>query len=97
MGKSKATGKNYVSKGERPSVSRDTLKGMKRDRSEGDKLMNKLNAWMKGKNPWITFEKPAQKNQPLRERFYRVKANDVWGDPRKARYGVPTEVSEVSS
>lgn len=45
--------------------------------TETVKMINKLDAWKKGKNPWITFE-TGQKNMP----FKRQKANEVWGDPR---------------
>lgn len=45
--------------------------------TETVKMINKLDAWKKGKNPWVTFETD-QKNMP----FKRMRANEVWGDPR---------------
>ena len=41
--------------------------------------MNKVNAWRAGKNPWITVQnRETGTNRP----FYKVKANDLWGNPK---------------
>lgn len=77
MGK-KVKRKTYVSKGQRDSVSRSTVKAVKRDKSEFDKAIHKLEAWQAGKNPWITVP-GTQSNQ----RFVKVRANAVYGDPKR--------------
>jgi hypothetical protein len=71
-----------TSKGERRNIV-NGVKEMRRDRSEFDKAFNKLKAWKKGLNPWITVPGPSSN-----KRFIRVKANVLWGDPRKAMYGI---------
>lgn len=78
MGK-KVKRKTYVSKGQRDSVSRSTVKAVRQDRSEIDKALHKLEAWRAGKNPWVTVP-GKQSNQ----KFVRVRANAVWGDPKRA-------------
>ena len=82
MGK-KVKRKTYVSKGQRDSVSRGTVTAVRRDRSEFDKALNKLAAWKKGQNPWITVPGTTAK-----ERFVRVRANSLWGDPKKIAQGL---------
>lgn len=42
-----------------------------------DKYIQKLEAWEKGKNPWLTLETD-NKAKP----FQRVRANTILGDPR---------------
>ena len=69
----------YTSKGQRPSISRDTVKLVERGVSEVVKALNKVEAWRKGKNPWITVPGPSKK-----EAWVRVRANSVYGDPRYA-------------
>jgi hypothetical protein len=56
------------------------LSGTKADRSFNDKLLIKMEAWAKGKNPWISWPNsdPQARNKP----FVRVRANSIWGDPR---------------
>ena len=78
MGK-KMKRKTYVSKGQRDSVSRSTVKAVKRDTSELTRALNKLAAWKAGKNPWITVKGTASNQQ-----FVKVRANSVYGDPKKA-------------
>ena len=78
MGK-KVKRKTYVSKGERNSIARSTVKAVKQGRSELEKAINKLNAWRAGKNPWITVPGPSKK-----EAFVKVRANALYGDPRYA-------------
>ena len=82
MGKRKSTRTSMTSKGERRNIV-NGVKEMRRDRSEIDKAFNKLKAWKKGLNPWITVPGPSSN-----KRFIRAKANDVWGDPRKVMYGI---------
>ena len=76
MGK-KVKRKTYVSKGERNSVARSTVKAVKRDLSPIDKAMNTIKAWRAGKNPWVTVAGPSSNM-----RFIKVRANAVYGDPR---------------
>jgi hypothetical protein len=72
---------SYTSKGERRSIAKGVCKAVKRDRSVIDKMVIKQKAWLKGQNPWITVrnENTAQTNK----QFVRVRAESVWGDPRK--------------
>lgn len=70
----------YTSKGERPNVSRDVTKAVKRDRSVIDKLKHKQKAWLKGQNPWITV--PNGNTADTKARYVRVRAESEWGDPK---------------
>lgn len=76
MGK-KASGKTYVSKGERRSSMRT------RERNTADRTLNQAKAWAKGKRVMFTIENP-NKNETNRP-FIRVHANDMKGDARKVR------------
>lgn len=78
MGK-KVKRKTYVSKGQRNSVARSTVKAVRRDRPEVEKALNKLAAWRAGKNPWITVAGPSSNM-----RFVKVRANSVYGNPKNA-------------
>ena len=78
MGK-KVKRKTYISKGQRDSVSRSTVKAARQDVSEFDKALHKVAAWRAGKNPWITVP-GTQSNQ----KFVRVRANSVYGDPKRS-------------
>lgn len=82
MGKRKSTRSSMTSKGERRNIVAG-VKEVRRERSEYEKAFNKLKAWKKGQNPWITVPGPSSK-----ERFVRVRANTVWGDPKKAMAGI---------
>ena len=75
MGK-KRIRKTVTSKGQRRSVVAG-VKEVRRDRSPIEKAMNKLEAWKKGQNPWITIPGPSSNM-----RFVRKRANEVYGDPR---------------
>ena len=80
MGK-KRTRKTVVSKGQRRNIV-DGVKEVRQGRSEGDKLMNKRNAWRKGQNPWVTVP-----GTQTNKRFVRARANAVWGDPKRRASG----------
>lgn len=82
MGKRKSIRASMTSKGERRNIVAG-VKEVRRDRSELWKAMNKIRAWKEGRNPWITVPGPSSK-----ERFVRVRANELWGDPRRASYGI---------
>ena len=78
MGK-KVKRTKYVSKGERNSIGRWAVNAVRRERSEVEKAMNKLDAWRAGKNPWITVPGPSSD-----KRFIRVRANTLYGNPKNA-------------
>jgi hypothetical protein len=71
----------YVSKGERRSISSGVCKAVKRDRTAIDNWTIKQEAWLKGRNPWITV--PNGNTSDTRARYVRVRAETEWGDPRK--------------
>jgi hypothetical protein len=75
MGK-KVKRKTYVSKGQRRSIV-DGVREARRDKSPIEKALNKLEAWRKGQNPWITVPGPNKSMAMVRKR-----ANEVYGDPR---------------
>lgn len=77
MGK-KRTRPTYTSKGMHSNVSKTTLKAVSRDTREMDQMINKLAAWRAGQNPWITVA-----GTTTREAFIRVRANILYGDPRR--------------
>lgn len=79
MGK-KRSRSGYTSKGQRDNIARDDVKAVRRETGNLTKEYNKIKAWCKGKNPWITIPGPG-KSQP----YIRVKAVTLWGDPRKVR------------
>lgn len=81
MGK-KRTRKTVTSKGQRRNIVAG-VKEVRQEKSEGEKSYNKLKAWRKGQNPWITVAGP-QSNK----RFIKVRANTLYGDPKKASYGI---------
>jgi hypothetical protein len=50
--------KTYVSKGKFKSVSKETLKAMRSDRTYTDKLLDQLKHWAKGKKTMVTIPNP---------------------------------------
>ncbi len=75
MGK-KVKRKTYISKGDRKSVS-NGLNTARSERSVLERAVNKVKAWKKGLNPWITVPGPDKKTPYVKKR-----ANDVYGDYR---------------
>ena len=76
MGK-KTSRKKYVSSGKRSNVNHGLIQAVKADRPVIDKIGQKIEAWSKGLNPWITIANPTKAtNKP----FIRVRANDYYGD-----------------
>ena len=75
MGK-KRIRKTQTSKGQRRSIV-NGVKELRQSRSPLEKALNKLAAWKKGQNPWITVPGPS-KNMA----FVKKRANEVYGDPR---------------
>jgi hypothetical protein len=80
MGK-KRSRKTKSSKGVHTSVG----KGSRVETTYLDKMLNKLTAWQKGKNPWVTVS-VAGKDVSMR-------ANAAWGDPRR-RYNIYGRIRE---
>ena len=80
MAKRKKQREKQVSKGTGKNVNSWATKAMKSDRSLLEKVGHKMAAWKQMKNPWLTVPNP-NPNETAK-RFIRVKANDVWGDPR---------------
>jgi hypothetical protein len=85
MGKKSSRAK-YSSKGQRDSVSKETTKAMRRDKSELDKILNKLKVWATGKKVMVTIPNP-NKNE-TNKRFIRVEgthsaAFGLWKRPDK--------------
>jgi hypothetical protein len=58
MAKKKKKRTHKVSKGLRQSISRTTVRLVRDSRTEGDKYLNKLNAWKKGKKGFVTIRNP---------------------------------------
>jgi len=83
MGKKKQRA-HQVSKGERDSVARSTVKAMRREYMQSSaRLDNQLAAFMKGKNVMLTIPNP-NKNE-TNKRMIRVPAREVWrGSPKKS-------------
>jgi hypothetical protein len=71
MGKKKIRAKK-ISKGIHSNVSSSILKAVSRGVTVIDREINKINAWRKGKNPWIQV--------PSGKTFIRMRANDLYGN-----------------
>lgn len=84
MGKKRSRPK-YTSKGQRSNVAKDTLKMVATGMESIDKGLNIIRAWKKGQNPWITVENTGGQTN---KRFIKVKANDLYGNPKNATYGI---------
>lgn len=63
----------YTSKGQTPSVSEKTLKAVRSERSELDKILAQLKHWGRGKRTIVTIPNP-NKNE-TNKRFIRVEGN----------------------
>ena len=66
----KAKRAKYTSKGQRNSVSSDTVRALRQSKSPLDKILNKLNVWAKGKKVKVTIPNP--KKNETNKRFIRV-------------------------
>ena len=82
MGKKKKSD-GYTSMGLHSNVSKDTLKAMRKERSHLDTMINKYDAFKKGKNVMLTIPNPNAKSEPAKP-FIRVNAKEVWPDPNKS-------------
>ena len=86
MGK-KRTRKTVTQKVQRCNIVA-AVKEVRHARSEGEVAYNKLEAWRKGQNPWITVPGPSTKC-----RLMKVKANAVWGNPKNRSTGIYSKVT----
>lgn len=77
----KASGKNYVSKGQHSNVSASTRRLVRAARTEADKMLDKQKAWLKGSNPWLTIDNPNK--EQTNKRKIRVRMNDLRGGTAK--------------
>ena len=79
MGRKK-TRKNRTSKKSMNSVSKNTKRIMRIEKKADlmQKMLNKLDAWKKGKNVIVHEE-----GKTTRESVIRKDARDVWGNPNK--------------
>ena len=85
--KKKSSGNSYTSKGERPNVSKNTRKAMRRDYIENrklERLNNQIDAWRAGRNVMLTI--PNDGGDAKKMPFIRVPATKVWGDPKNSFY-----------
>lgn len=81
MGK-KRSRSSMTSRGERRSIVAG-VQLVREARTELDKGLNKLAAWRKGSNPWITVQGPSSNMRMVRRR-----ADDVWGHPKRSSYNI---------
>lgn len=79
MGK-KSSGNTYQSKGERPNVKRNILNAVRRDVTPSQKMEHIMDAYLKGRNPWLTVPNP--NTNETNKKFIRVKSEDLWGNPK---------------
>ena len=79
MGRKK-TRKNRTSKKSMNSISKNIKKMMRAEKKAdiAQKMLNKLDAWKKGKNVIVHEE-----GKTTRESIIRKDARDVWGDPNR--------------
>lgn len=93
MGKKKG-GKSSgaISKGERVSIDPSVTKAVRNGREPVENLLNKLEAWKRGKK--VTLLVPNLGPDAKKRPFVRVKAVDVWGDPKRNRYSMFGNSSE---
>lgn len=94
MAKHKKKRAKKISKGLRPSVNSTTLRLVRADRTEGDKIMNKLLAWRAGKKGFVTIANP--NNDPSRQ-FIKVSFDAYFGggrDYKTIKFGDKKKVSD---
>lgn len=79
MGKKRSRSKK-VSAGVHSNVSAGLLKAVRQNRTPLEKFIFKMEAWRRGKNPWMSVDTGATGSNT---RFKRVRMNEVYGDPKK--------------
>ena len=79
MGRKKSRA-SVKSKGSMNSVSKNTKRIMRKEKKADlmQKMLNKLDAWKKGKNVIVHEE-----GKTTRESVIRKNARDAWGDPNR--------------
>lgn len=83
MAKKGGKSKGFISQGIHSNVSRKTTNALRKEYlASGERIMNQLKAWQKGKNVVLTIENP-NKND-LSRRYIKVNARDVWGSPKRS-------------
>lgn len=80
----KSSGKHYTSKGE-IGVNRKISNSLRRERGEADNMLNKFNAYLKGKTAYVTIDNPNTKE--TNKRRIRVSLRTIHGDPKEYLYG----------
>lgn len=78
----KASGKHYISKGERPNVNKKICNAVRQDylANLSSRRVAQVNAWRAGKNVMVTIPNPNTKQ--TNRQYIRVPAKELWGDPR---------------
>jgi hypothetical protein len=79
----KSSRKTYVSKGIHSNVSASTKKLVKASPVEA--ALNKIKAWRKGKNPWITVVNSENRRTKSNTPYIKIRANDLYGNPKFAQ------------
>lgn len=82
MGK-KRSRKTKTSKGTMNSISKAIIRAVKQNRGQDYRISNVMDAWISGKNPWVTIP-----GTEPNKRFVRVKANDLWGQYKKVKHNI---------
>lgn len=86
MGKGKGGNQKPAAAPVQQSTEPKAKVGTKRSRWKGapgyatQRALNQLNAWKKGKRVMLTIPNPSGDTS---QRFIKVEARDVWGDPNK--------------
>ena len=70
-----------TSAGVHSNVARNTRSAMRSAVPNADKIMNVMEAWRKGKNPWVTM--PNSDKTQMNRQFVSVRADELYGNPRK--------------
>jgi len=81
MGKKKKS-EGYTSKGERNNVRKDIRKLIRREVTNLETVINKYDAYKKGKNVMLTIPNP-NANVETNKPFIRVNAKEVWRNPNE--------------
>ena len=80
----KSSGKHYTSKGI-IGVNRKISKAVRRDRTPSEVMLDKFDAYLKGKNVMITIDNP-NPNETAKRKI-RVSMRSIYGDPKEYLYG----------
>jgi hypothetical protein len=83
----KRTRAKYISKGQRANTDRTLVNSVRKDVLFAVKYLNKLKAWMKGKDVFFTIENPNKLE--TNRKFIRVSGRELYGDPKKATWSMP--------